>query len=282
MHTCLQNNLINEALQLDMFVKELIETQLRHSKTMASNQPDAQQRAVLSPTHAALAATAGASTGSGHSSSALSAVLNAPGIPSLLLTIQSEVDSIKLTIVNNLLSQLKGGITVETGFPIVGLLKRTLDVFNAPTTDEKHRGAQNMSQQHGQQSVLLKFQFLLSRNTYFEQALAALSPPQLPTESATDVGQPGSVPSQPSSVSSTFNAALFKFLDEYLYLHRTNLFDILTLYSALFLDHDEVPNSLADGSESNEAEDLQQQQDLGLLCRWVHYRIEIMMKTLET
>ena len=286
MDTCFKNNLINEALQLDLYVKELVD-KMAH-------------RAALGTTGAAASAeTVGNATAALGAEDALAAAVPAtPSVPSILLRLSGEMEGIKRNIVRQLLAQLRGPLNVETGFPIVGLLKRTLDIFATTTSTSASASALGGAAERG---VLLKYQFLLSRNAFFEAALRGIQPPPAPAHagdgSAASAAAAASVSASSASSSAALaaqsaqhNAALFKYLDEYLYLSRTNLFDIITLYSALFLDHDEPASSPAaapstpGGMEGLALTPAQQQQreDLGLLCRWIHLRIDIMMQTLQT
>ena len=236
MDTCFKNQMIHEALQLDLYVKELTEKIEATLREKAGNADSA------------------------HTGAPAPVV-----IPSILSSLKLEIHAIKANIVRSLLSQLRGNITVETGFPIVGLLKRTLDIFGSAADGEDR-------------SILLKYQFLMARNAYFESAIKALQAPPIPVDNPAvpAASGPAHAPSAPVATASTVNASLFKYLDEVLYLNRTNLFDIITLYSALFLDHDDLASPAGAVGSDHPAN-----EDLGLLARWIHFRVEIMLATLE-
>jgi len=281
MDSCFKNGLIHEALQLDVHVKEVIDGYRRNAMSesmgMGMSIDTSKDRTDADDVHRRVG-------------------LAADGVPTLLHAISGELDGIKRNIVNSLLTQLRGPLNVESGFPIVALLKRTLSLFDT------NRSSSTNS------AILLKYQFLAARNHYFEQSLQALKTPPVPTDTDTTVQPPTHTHSHThtrtnsintgshATTSSTLNASVFKYLDEYLYLTRTNLFDIITLYTALFLDTDDhnphsnsnpdttsvEQHSTSNPKHTQTPASSSQEEELSLLCRWAHARIDIMLNTLNT
>jgi len=296
MDTAFKNGLVHEALQLDLFVKELVE----------------RQQALAATTRATERAAAMAKGGVEFEGD-----IEPPPVPAILGLLQQEMSVIKSNIVRSLLAQLRGPLDIESGFPIVGLLKRTLDIF-APS-----------SSAGGDSALLLRYQFLLARDAYFESCLRGLRAPALPAPPSEGVPPPPSpfaemiaaasaaaaaspfpvsassaVGGLPALGSPALHATLFAFLDELVSTTRRQLIDSVTLYAALFLDNDDAaaatpsvnssatlpsfpatsPAHARGGSSTTALSDEARQQSsaTSLLCRWVHYRVSLLLSTLRS
>jgi hypothetical protein len=357
MDTAFKNNLVHEALQLDLFVKELVERQQQQAMTAlataeteaVANQTTASEKLItdadtaasappipailvllqqVSPsTHSCLLCVLAAAallrfrreTAETHRHPHLFLLLSAPR--GVCMCSQQEMAAIKSNIVRSLLSQLRGPLDIESGFPIVGLLKRTLDIFapSSATSPVAGLGSNN--------SILLKYQFLLARNAYFDNCLRALRPPSLPSPPLDGVPSPpepfatmmaaaaavnlggagagGGIAAAAPLGSPVLHATLFAFLDELVSSTRRQLIDIVTLYAALFLDNDDAAaatpqprgtaaepalpvfpaesssSSATSGSAALSDEERQQAADTALLCRWIHHRISLLLGTLR-
>lgn len=315
-----KNKLINGALQLDQYVKELIQQQTRMEQQAQLqqnwNQSQQQQQQQQSSPNTA---TTSPLASSNSTASILKDFHSSPTnpVPSILLSIQSEMSLLKRNIVNHLLTQLQGNIAATTeeedidtsangnatpskptlitipevvvGIRIVGLLKRTMEMFGT--------GSEIGGEEHSH--ILLKYQFIQSRNTFFESVLKTLNKPtiahlvpSLPSPSSSSSSSLASVASSASSSTIPLNLQIFKYLDEFISLHRTHLFNITTLYSALFLDHEDHAaahssghNSELDGGslvDESHSQQRKQQEDIGIICRWIQNRMERMIQELDT